>query len=168
MIESISISLIGGVAAFFICVIVYGFRGRRRWFPRCLLWPDFIFDYLRFRRWPVSGHGWRKVAFLIFLQLAIYDARSSANMELIRPFTYLLKTNAGFTIERVVKEMDALQRSAGVMIFGCGNAPPSGTVTIASRVWLPAKSLKFSDLHGAESNANRYVIGMNSIRLQKL
>jgi hypothetical protein len=85
------------------------------------------------------------------------------NIEMLKPYTYLLKSDAPFTIDRVVKETDALQRSAGVMILGRGNAPPSGIVIIASRSGLPAKSLRLSDLVGAESNPNRYVIGANPL-----
>lgn len=240
MVENFVVLLVGGAAAFFILAIGYGVRGRR-WFPRRLLWPDFIAEYLRFRKHPLAGHRWRKAAFWIFLQIAclaglltaaflarelfgshdwfgvrlpgldlwvfwcahgwhnaalwairIFSAVTllnlfsalfltwedcryellksfrvnkfvddSAKMEIIKPYTYLLKSNAPFTIERVVKETDALQRSAGVMILGRGNAPPSGIVIIASRAGLPAKALQLRDLVGAESSVTKYVIGMN-------
>lgn len=243
MIEEFSTILIGGAAAFFICALVYGVKGVRRWWTR-LLWPYFIADYVRFMRHPIGSPRWRKIAFWIAIQLACLSGlitvayfareifgshqwrglrftigllsvdlmhcehgshnaalwairsltvivimnlltaviiawedvsiellnsfarnkfieRGRAKIKLLSPFTYLLKSDAPFTIERVNKERDAIQRAAGVIILGVGNAPPSGIVIMASRSGLPGKSLQLSDLTGAESSANKFVVGMN-------
>lgn len=60
-----------------------------------------------------------------------------AKIEAPTPHTYLLKTRAPVHIKKVFDQLDAIQRAAGVMLIGVGNAPPSGIMIIASKKGLP-------------------------------
>lgn len=74
-----------------------------------------------------------------------------AKIEAPAPHTYLLKTRAPVHIKKVFDQLDAIQRAAGVMLIGVGNAPPSGIMIIASKKGLPKNNLRLGNLPGALS-----------------
>ncbi len=88
--------------------------------------------------------------------------RGQAKIALYAPYSYLLKTSAPFTVQKVFDSLDAIQRSAGVHILGCGNEPPSGIMILASRKGLPEKSFGLSDLPGS-SQRSRFCIGLSPV-----
>jgi len=88
--------------------------------------------------------------------------RGAGKIELIAPFTYLLKSRAPFHFLNIIKMEDALQRSSSITWLGIGNAPPSGLMIMASRNGLPSKNIRLYDLPKAES-LTKVCIGLSPI-----
>ena len=91
-----------------------------------------------------------------------FFASGDASINLVAPFTYILKSKAPFHFMNVLKMEDALQRSSSITWLGVGNAPPSGLMIMASRNGLPAKEFSIRDLPAAQS-LTKVCIGLSPI-----
>lgn len=83
-------------------------------------------------------------------------------IQLVSPFTYLLKSKAPMHFGKIVQMEDALQRASGVQWLGIGNAPPSGIMIMASKNGLPKNDLRLGDLAPAQS-LTKVCIGLNPV-----